>query len=103
MEVMQQFNNSILHARTNLEYQTMDNNGTRNVVILIAFIQDSKCKIVKWGRDIKSFHKGQKTLIRQRYQFPNDWLYVEQIEGAFNEIFTRRNHAIQEQIGMYKQ
>ena len=56
MEVMQQFNNSILHARTNLEYQTMDNNGTRNVAILIAFIQDSKCKIVKWGRDIKSFH-----------------------------------------------
>ena len=47
MEVMQQFNNSILHAHTNLEYQTMDNNGTRNVVILIAFIQDSKCKIVK--------------------------------------------------------
>nr|CAG8506850.1 6173_t:CDS:10 [Entrophospora candida] len=100
-DVMRQFNADILHARTNLENQTIDNNGTGDAVILITFIQDLKRKIAKWGQDVELFRKGQKTLIKQRYQFPSDWLYADQIDGewsAFNEIFSRKDSAIQEQI-----
>ncbi|CAJ0883095.1 1976_t:CDS:10 [Entrophospora sp. SA101] len=100
-DVMRQFNADILHARTNLENQTIDNNGTGDAVILITFIQDLKRKIAKWGQDVELFRKGQKTLVKQRYQFPSDWLYAEQIDGewsAFNEIFSRKDSAIQEQI-----
>lgn len=45
---------------------------------------------------------GEKTLERFRYQFPDDWLYSDQLQGewsAFNEILKRKNDSIQEQLG----
>jgi len=47
---------------------------------------------------------GEKTLERFRYQFPDDWLYSDQLRGewsAYNEILKRKNDSIQEQLGMY--
>ncbi|KZV92126.1 dynein heavy chain protein 1 [Exidia glandulosa HHB12029] len=44
---------------------------------------------------------GEKTLERFRYQFPDDWLYSDQLQGewsAFNEILKRKNDSIQEQL-----
>jgi len=46
---------------------------------------------------------GEKTLERFRYQFPEDWLYSEQLIGewgAYNDILKRKNDSIQEQLGM---
>jgi len=46
---------------------------------------------------------GEKTLERFRYQFPDDWLYSDQLRGewsAYNEILKRKNDSIQEQLGM---
>jgi hypothetical protein len=46
---------------------------------------------------------GEKTLERFRYQFPEDWLYSDQLRGewsAYNEILKRKNDSIQEQLGM---
>ena len=45
---------------------------------------------------------GEKTLERFRYQFPDDWLYSDQLRGewsAYNEILKRKNDTIQEQLG----
>lgn len=47
---------------------------------------------------------GEKTLERFRYQFPDDWLYSDQLRGewsAFNEILKRKSDSIQEQLGGY--
>lgn len=47
---------------------------------------------------------GEKTLERFRYQFPDDWLYSDQLRGewsAYNEILKRKNDSIQEQLGAY--
>jgi len=47
---------------------------------------------------------GEKTLERFRYQFPDDWLYSDQLRGewsAYNEILKRKNDSIQEQLGMH--
>ncbi|KAF8887780.1 dynein heavy chain protein 1 [Infundibulicybe gibba] len=44
---------------------------------------------------------GEKTLERFRYQFPEDWLYSDQLRGewsAYNEILKRKNDSIQEQL-----
>lgn len=44
---------------------------------------------------------GEKTLERFRYQFPDDWLYSDQLRGewsAYNEILKRKNDSIQEQL-----
>jgi len=46
---------------------------------------------------------GEKTLERFRYQFPDDWLYSDQLRGewsAYQEILKRKNDSIQEQLGM---
>lgn len=45
---------------------------------------------------------SEKTLERFRYQFPEDWLYSDQLRGewsAYNEILKRKNDSIQEQMG----
>ena len=45
---------------------------------------------------------GEKTLERMRFQFPEDWLYSDQLNGewnAFQEILRRKNDSIQGQLG----
>jgi dynein heavy chain 1 len=44
------------------------------------------------------FKESQKLLERQRYHFPSDWLYYDNVEGewaAFNEILGRKEALIQ--------
>lgn len=47
------------------------------------------------------YREGQRILERQRFQFPNSWLHVENLEGewgAFNEIIKRKDSSIQTQV-----
>lgn len=47
------------------------------------------------------YKEGQRILERQRFQFPNSWLHVDNVEGewsAFNEIIRRKDCAIQVQV-----
>ena len=62
-----------------------------------------KKKSKTWGPLIELCANGEKTLERFRYQFPDDWLYSDQLRGewsAYNEILKRKNDSIQEQLGM---
>ena len=68
----------------------------------ITFVQDLKKKTKAWGPLIELCASGEKTLERFRYQFPDDWLYSDQLRGewsAFNEIMKRKDDSIQEQLG----
>lgn len=101
---MRDFHVSVSKARYELEQQSIESNSTGEAVTFITFVQDLKRKVAKWSQDVELFRQGQKTLERQRFQFPNDWVYVDQVDGewsAFNEILSRKNNAIQEQIGMF--
>ncbi|GAA5974101.1 hypothetical protein JCM11641_003434 [Rhodosporidiobolus odoratus] len=92
---------AIAKARHDLEQHSIETSSTAATVTFITFVQDVKRKVKKWAPEIDIFGSGQKTLERQRYQFPNDWLYVDQVENewsAFNEILTRKNASIQEQL-----
>ncbi|KAI9494709.1 dynein heavy chain [Zychaea mexicana] len=98
---MRDFHVSVSKARYELEQQSIESNSTGEAVTFITFVQDLKRKVAKWSQDVELFRQGQKTLERQRFQFPNDWVYVDQVDGewsAFNEILSRKNNAIQEQI-----
>ncbi|KAI9606639.1 hypothetical protein H4Q26_006175 [Puccinia striiformis f. sp. tritici PST-130] len=84
-----------------LEHYSIETSSTAQAVSFITFVQDLKRKVKKWEPDIEIFGSGEKTLHRQRYQFPSDWLYVDQIEGewnVFNELLKRKNSAIQDQL-----
>ncbi|SAL98745.1 hypothetical protein [Absidia glauca] len=98
---MRDFHTSVSKGRYELEQQSIESNSTGEAVTFITFVQDLKRKVAKWAQDVELFRQGQKTLERQRFQFPSDWVYVDQVDGewsAFNEILGRKNNAIQEQI-----
>ncbi|KAJ3290947.1 hypothetical protein HK104_006430 [Borealophlyctis nickersoniae] len=98
---MREFHSTVSKARYDLEQQSAEGNSTAEAVAFITFVQDLKKKLVKWTAEVEIFRNGQKVLERQRFQFPNDWLYVDNIDGewsAFNDILARKNNAIQEQI-----
>ncbi|KAF9922924.1 hypothetical protein FBU30_006961 [Linnemannia zychae] len=98
---MKEFHGAVSKARYDLELHSVDSHSTGEAVTFITFVQDLKRKVTKWENDVDLFRQGQKTLERQRFQFPNDWLYCDQIDGewsAFNEILSRKNNAIQDQI-----
>ena len=99
---MKETHAAILKARHDLEQHSIEGSSTAATVTFITFVQDLKRKVKKWTPEITIFNSGQTTLERQRYQFPSDWLYVDQIEGewsAFNEILARKNASIQDQLG----
>ncbi|BGP13270.1 hypothetical protein JCM10213_004960 [Rhodosporidiobolus nylandii] len=98
---MKETHAAIAKARHDLEQHSIETSSTAATVTFITFVQDLKRKVKKWTPEIEVFGSGQKTLERQRYQFPSDWLYVDQVEtewSAFNEILARKNASIQEQL-----
>ncbi|KAI5123747.1 hypothetical protein M0805_000339 [Coniferiporia weirii] len=77
------------------------NSSTAAAVTFITFVQDLKKKSKTWGPLIELCANGEKALERFRYQFPDDWLYSDQLRGewsAYNEILRRKNDSIQEQL-----
>ncbi|KAF7784539.1 hypothetical protein Agabi119p4_704 [Agaricus bisporus var. burnettii] len=84
-----------------MEIFTPSNSSTAAAVTFITFVQDLKKKTKAWGPMIELCASGEKTLERFRYQFPDDWLYSDQLRGewgAYNEILKRKNDSIQEQL-----
>ncbi|GAA5826137.1 hypothetical protein JCM11251_007177 [Rhodosporidiobolus azoricus] len=98
---MKETHAAIAKARHDLEQHSIETSSTAATVTFITFVQDLKRKVKKWTPEVAIFGSGQKTLERQRYQFPSDWFYVDQVENewsAFNEILNRKNASIQEQL-----
>ena len=59
-------------------------------------------KMRSWEQQVEVFRAGEKILDRQRFQFPSNWVYVDNVEGewgAFNEIVKRKESSVQTQIG----
>lgn len=89
---------------SNIQAFTSPNSSTAAAVTFITFVQDLKKKTKAWTPLIELCASGEKTLERFRYQFPDDWLYSDQLRGewsAYNEILKRKNDSIQEQLGMH--
>ena len=98
---MKETHAAILKARHDLEKHSIETSSTAATVSFITFVQDVKRRVKHWAPQISLFSSGQKTLERQRFQFPSDWLYVDQVDNewsAFNEILARKNASIQEQL-----
>ncbi|KAI8818344.1 dynein heavy chain [Fimicolochytrium jonesii] len=97
---------SVAHARTELEQHAIDGSSTSEAVTFITFLQSVRKNVEDWADSVSIFKSSQRILERQRFQFPNDWLYYDNIEGewgAFNEILRRKNDAIRQQIGSLQQ
>jgi dynein heavy chain 1 len=98
---MHEFHAHVSKARTDLESQSLEASTTAEAVGVITYVQALKRKIKNWEKQVEEYKDAQKILERQRYQFPSNWLYVDNIEGewgAFNEILDRKNRSIQSQV-----
>ena len=87
-------------ARRDLEVQSLEATSTAQAVQFITIVQACKRRVKAWGPEVEIFRQGQTTLVRQRYQFPADWLGVEQIDSewtALNEILNRKAKVVQDQ------
>jgi dynein heavy chain 1 len=100
-ERMRDINTSLSKARQELERQTITGSSTAQAVTFITFVQDLKRKVGQWSPDVTALEEGQRTLEKQRYAFPDDWLHADRIAGewgAFHEILKRKDATIQEQL-----
>ncbi|XP_022254853.1 dynein heavy chain, cytoplasmic-like [Limulus polyphemus] len=98
---MAQFHANVSKSRSDLEQQSIDTATTSDAVSFITYVQSLKRKMKSWEQHVELYKEGQRILERQRFQFPNSWLHVDNIEGewsAFNEIIRRKDASIQTQV-----
>ncbi|PLN79159.1 dynein heavy chain [Aspergillus taichungensis] len=97
---MREVHSDIASARRDLEGQTLEAASTAHAVSFITIVQQCKRKAKVWEPEVDLFRQGQATLARQRYQFPADWLHVENVDGewaALNELLARKSKIVQDQ------
>jgi dynein heavy chain 1 len=103
---MAQFHTHVSKSRSELEQQSLEAGSTADAVGLITYVQSLKRKMKAWEKQVDTYKEGQRILERQRFQFPNQWLHVDNIEGewgAFSEIIKRKDNAIQTQVASLQQ
>ncbi|KAL1303469.1 hypothetical protein AAFC00_006850 [Neodothiora populina] len=92
-------------ARTDLEGQSLEATSTAQAVTFITTVQQIKRKVKVWEPEIGTFRDGERSLKRTRYQFAQDWLSVEQIDGewtALNQVLERKTKVIDDQTDALK-
>ncbi|KAK7218812.1 hypothetical protein V2G26_006815 [Clonostachys chloroleuca] len=97
---MREVNAEIEKARKHLETQSSDASSTAQAVQFITVVQSCKRNVKMWAPEIDMFRQGQSTLVRQRYQFPHDWLHIEHIDSqweALREILEKKSRIVQDQ------
>jgi len=86
--------------RKDLEPQSLESASTDKAVQFITAVQACRRNIKVWAPEIDMFRQGQSTLVRQRYQFPNDWLDILQIGSEWdtiNEMLEKKSKIVNDQ------
>ncbi|KAK5121795.1 hypothetical protein LTR85_004670 [Meristemomyces frigidus] len=87
-------------ARKDLEGSSMQTSSTAQAVSFITVVQTCKRQTKVWEPEMETFRQGQQTLSRLRFQYPKDWLYVEQVDHewtALVEVLERKSKLIADQ------
>jgi len=103
---MAEFHTHVSKSRSELEQQSLEAGSTADAVGLITYVQALKRKMKAWEKQVDTYKEGQRILERQRFQFPNQWLHVDNVEGewgAFSEIIKRKDNSIQAQVASLQQ
>lgn len=77
------------HSLMNLSRNLLEaplGNATQDLVNFIVLVRDLRARSADWGVELKICGNGQKLLERQRFQFPTDWLYFEQLNGEWSSF-----------------
>ncbi|KAI8958673.1 cytoplasmic dynein heavy chain [Daldinia sp. FL1419] len=102
---MREVNAEIEKARRDLEGQSLEATSTAQAVQFITIVQSCKRRVKAWAPEVETFRQGQSTLVRNRYNFPNDWVDVQQVDStweALNELLNRKAKVVQDQTDALK-
>ena len=80
-ESLKNFRGKVSEARHKLETLKVD---SEDVTMFVTEIQEMKKNVHGWSREHDKHRSGQKLLTVQRFQYPGDWLSVEQVDGEWN-------------------
>ena len=98
-EKMSQLYKESSSIRSELEKITLDGD-INEIVAFISTVRSAETKKDIWEKELKSFQSSHR-LLGQRYSFPEDWLYLDNLEGewdAFNQILIKKVAIMQERI-----
>ncbi|KAF2861004.1 hypothetical protein K470DRAFT_257348 [Piedraia hortae CBS 480.64] len=87
-------------ARKDLEGSSLQASSTAQAVQFITIVQSCKRLTKDCEVDMETFRHGQQALSRLRFQYPRDWLYVEQVDhewSALVEVLERKSKLIADQ------
>ena len=99
LENLMSFNQKVQKARRKLETLSID--VSDDVTMFVTEIQEMKHSHKVWGEEFEKYKSGYKLLISQRYQFPQEWLYIELVEGewtAFKQLYGKKAKIMEEKI-----
>ncbi|ETS83032.1 Dynein heavy chain [Pestalotiopsis fici W106-1] len=102
---MREVHAEIEKARRDLESQGLDASSTAQAVQFITIVQSCKRNVKIWAPEVDVFRQGQQMLHRNRYQLPNDWLDIAQIENmwdALNDLLARKSKIVEDQTDALK-
>mmetsp|Transcript_1490 Transcript_1490/g.2131 ORF Transcript_1490/g.2131 Transcript_1490/m.2131 type:complete len:4632 (-) Transcript_1490:106-14001(-) len=98
-ERMRQTFNATSNGRKSLEELDMDFSNTDVLIKDIMDLQELNQNANTWQEDIKAQQGVEKMLDKQRFMFPNDWLYAEQVIGeytSFSQILAKKMAILKE-------
>lgn len=87
--------------RRDLEQQNIDGHSTDQVVATVTKVQSCKAFLEKWESHVMLFRNGQTTLSRYRFRFPQNWLFIDQLDNewaALKEILGKKSAIVDSQI-----
>jgi dynein heavy chain 1, cytosolic len=102
---MREVHTEMEKARRDLEGQSLEATSTAQAVQFITIVQASNRNLKIWGPQVEVFRQGQQMLYRNRYQFPNDWLDIQQVESmweSFNDLLARKSKIVEDQTDALK-
>ncbi|KAI0132222.1 dynein heavy chain, N-terminal region 1-domain-containing protein [Xylariales sp. AK1849] len=102
---MREVHAEIEKARKDLEMQSLEATSTAQAVQFITIVQACKRNVKAWAPEVETFRQGQSTLTRNRYQFPGDWLDVQQVDSewqSLNEVLARKAKIVDDQTDALK-
>jgi len=98
------FHANVSDARGKLERAVVEFT-TAEAVAFLTQLQEYKSKASTWEAEVEGFQNGQSLLQKQRFQFPQDWLYFDHVAGewsAFQEILRRKNEEVASEIPLLR-
>ena len=102
---MREVHDEILCSRSELEGEALEASSTAQAVAFITVVQKCGSKARAWEPEVKIFRQGQTMLKRQRFQFPSEWLTIEQINhewDAFKHILDRKSKIVSDQTDVLR-